>query len=178
MSGELIAAIAVVLGAAVGAGGVTIGELMSGRSQRRLAQEQRTDAQHERQRVACESFLACLDIYLMVADEAVWAKRGAKKAGNDPKEALGQIVDHYWSAWNAFLSANATLQLATRKDVSDVAAEVTTHAYDIDAWIWNLRHGGTRVANEYTVSKTKINAMRNTLIDATRKLTRPPNPPE
>jgi hypothetical protein len=119
--------------------------------------------------VACASFLACLNIYLMVAEEMAWAKRGAKKAGSDPAQVMAEKKDHYWSAWTALLSANATLQLASQQDVGEIAAAITTHAYGIDGRIWNLTHGGMKIANDYEASKAELEALRDRLITAARR---------
>src|SRR5262245_59094626 len=101
-----------------------------------------------------------MDVYLMVCDEQAWAKRGAKRAGDDPELASAKLVEHYWSAWTAFLSANAALQLVAKPDLSKIATMITEHAYNIDAFIWNLTHGGERIANDYTQIKEELETLR------------------
>src|SRR5215207_7464264 len=111
MSAEVTTAVAGVLGAAIGVGGGALGAYMNSRSQRVLAQEQRTDAQREAERAACVSFLACLDLLLIVVEELVWAKREASRTGSDIGQATKDLNKRYCDAWFAFLTADATLQL-------------------------------------------------------------------
>ncbi|WP_250008755.1 hypothetical protein [Actinoplanes sp. M2I2] len=107
----------------------------------------------------------------MVAEEIAWAKPGAKRSGGDADQATAELKTHYWDGWTAFLSANATLQLAAREDLRQQAAQITSHAYDIDGRIWNLTHGGQRIANDYEDTKTKLKTARGEFITAVRKLT-------
>ncbi|WP_223874769.1 hypothetical protein [Salinispora oceanensis] len=164
MSAELIAAAAVVIGAAIGVGGALLGAHVNSRHQRELARAERAAAQREDQRNVCAGFLANLDIYLMTADEMAWAKPGARRAGSDAKQATSELKDHYWSAWTALLSANSAVQLAVALDVRQQAKRITSSAYDVDAWIWNLTHGGERIAGEYGTSRDELLRQREEFI--------------
>ena len=170
MSAQLITAAAAVVGASIGLGGAILAAHVNGRNQRHLARAHRDEARREAERVACQSFLACLDIYLMVAEEIAWAKPGAKRSGGDADQATAELKAHYWDGWTAFLSANATLHLAARQDLGQLAAQITSHAYDIDGRIWNLTHGGQRIANDYEDTKNKLKTSRGEFISAVRTI--------
>jgi hypothetical protein len=164
-----------ILGAAIGVGGAVFGAYMNGRNQRDLARAQQEETRLKKERVTCQSFLACLDIYLMVAEEMAWAKPGARRSGSDVDQATTELTAHYWSAWTAFLSANATLQLAVGQDeigqkARESAKKITDLAYNIDGRVWNLAHGGQRIANDYEDTKKKLEALRDPFIDAVQQL--------
>jgi hypothetical protein len=169
MSSEMTTAVAGVLGAAIGVGGGVIGALMNGRSQRDLAQSQWAAAQHQAERAACTSFLACLDLFLIAIEELVWAKGEASRTRSDIGRATAELITHYRSAWYAFLTANAALQLADRHQHAELATVTVECAKVVNNLKWNyVDHGDKTIEDEYGTRMTELQTLREKFTTSVR----------
>ncbi|MDG4799332.1 hypothetical protein [Micromonospora sp. WMMD980] len=154
---QVITAAAGVLGAGIGAGGALLGASMDGR-------RQRANTRISTEREACSLFLARLDIYRVVVDELVWAKKEAQRLDGDIDSATADLRERYRAAWLDLLTANAAAQLVTSEQFADLAQKAIWCCEALDRNKWNyVDHQGRQIAGEYKNNLAELDDLRGEL---------------
>ncbi|SHN45291.1 hypothetical protein SAMN05443668_111237 [Cryptosporangium aurantiacum] len=96
----------------------------------------------------------------MVVEEIAWAAPGAR----------AQLKNYYWEAWKELVSANATLQLASRHDLVKTADGIMNSAREVDNCAWDMIHKGQVDENEYKRVKNTLTELRDRFVAEVRPL--------